>query len=79
MSGILFSRGVYLYRQGVLIAYLGKNSFVLNEQKADKAGRISILDTTLYTDQSIPINLDSANIATEQEKILEELQNLVKI
>ena len=70
---------MYLYRQGVLIAYLGKNSFVLNEQKADKAGRISILDTTLYTDQPIPINLDSANIATEQEKILEELQNLVKI
>ena len=79
MSGILFSQGMYLYRQGVLIASLGQNSFVLNEQKADKAGRILILDTTLDTDQSIPINLDSANTATEQEKNLKELQNLVKI
>ena len=28
----------------VLIAYLGKTSFVLNKQKTDKAGRMLILD-----------------------------------
>ena len=41
---------------GVLIAYLGKTSFVLNKQKTDKAGRILILDVTLDADQYILIN-----------------------
>ena len=35
----------------VLIAYLGKTSFVLNKQKTDKAGRIFILHVTLDADK----------------------------
>ena len=42
---------------GVLIAYLGKKSLVLNKQKTDKAGVILILDITLDVDQYILINL----------------------
>ena len=42
---------------GVLIAYLGKKSFVFNKQKTDKSGRILILDDTLDADQYILINL----------------------
>ena len=41
---------------GVLIAYLGKTSFVLNKQKAVKAERILILDVTLDADKYILIN-----------------------
>ena len=65
---------------GVLIAYLGKKSFVLNEQKTNKAGRMLILDITLDADQYILINLytRNANTEIEQIKILEELQNLLK-
>ena len=63
---------------GVLIAYLGKTSFVLNKQKTDKAGRILILDVTLDADQYILINLYNANTETEQCKIFNELQSLLK-
>ena len=63
----------------VLLAYLGKKSFVLNEQKADKAGRILILDITVDADQYILINLYNANAETEQLKILESFkQSLLK-
>ena len=40
---------------GVQIAYLGKKSIVLNEQKTDKAGSISIHDITLNADQYVLI------------------------
>ena len=63
---------------GVLIAYLGKTSFVLNKQKTVKAGRILILDVTLDADQYILINLYNANTETEQCKIFNELQSLLK-
>ena len=63
---------------GVLIAYLGKISFFLNKQKTDKAGRILILDVTLDADQYILINLYNANTETEQCKIFNELQSLLK-
>ena len=53
-------------------------SFVLNEQKTDNSGRILILDITLDVDQYISINLYNANTETEQVKILEELQSLLK-
>ena len=62
----------------VLIAYLGKASFALNKQKADKAGRILILDVRLDVDQYILINLYNANTTTEQFKIFKKLQNLLK-
>ena len=55
----------------VLIAYVGKTSFVLNKQKTDKCVRILDLDVTLYTDQCILINLYNANTETGQAKILE--------
>ena len=73
---VFFSHGVS-NSCGVLIAYLGTKSFVLNEHKSNKAGRILILDITLDADQYILINLYNAN--TEQAvNILEELQNLLK-
>ena len=58
--------------------YLDKKYFVLNKQKTDKAGKVLILDITIDADQHILINLYNANIETEQVKILEELQNLLK-
>ena len=63
---------------GALIAYLGEKSFVLNEQKTDKAGRGLMFDITLDADQYILINLYNANTDTEQVKILEKLQSLLK-
>ena len=51
--------------RGVLIAYLGKTSFVLNKQKTDKAGRILILDVMFDGDHYILINLYNANTETE--------------
>ena len=60
------------------MAYLDKKSFDLNKQKTDKAWKVLILDITIDADQYILINLYNANIETEQVKILEELQNLLK-
>ena len=62
---------------GVLIAYLGKKSFLFNKQKRDKAGKTLILDVTL--DQYILKKLHNANAETEQVKTLEQLQSLLKI
>ena len=62
----------------ILIAYHGKTYFILNKQKTGKAGRISILDVTLYADQYIVINLCNPNTETEQWKISKELQSLSK-
>ena len=62
----------------VLIVYLGKKSFILNEQKTGKSGIILILNIMLDADQYILINLYNANTETEQVKILEELQSLFK-
>ena len=62
----------------VLIAYLGKMSFVLNKQKIDKAGRILIPNITIDIDQYILINLYNAITETEPVEILEELENLLK-
>ena len=53
-------------------------SFILNKQKKDNAGRILILDIALDVDQYISRNLYNANTETEQVKILEELQSLLK-
>ena len=63
---------------GVLIGYLDKKSFVLNEQETEKAGRILIFDITLDADQYILINLYDVNIKTEQVKVLEGLESLLK-
>ena len=41
----------------VLIAYLGKKSFVLTKPKTDKGGRTMILNITLDSDQFIVIHL----------------------
>ena len=63
---------------GVLVAYLGKTSLVLNKQKTDKTGRILILDVMLDRGQYILLNLDNANTVTEQCKVFNELQSLLK-
>ena len=63
--------------RGVLIAYLGKTSFVLDKQKTDKAGRILILDVMLDGDNYILINLYNANNETAKCKIFNELQSLL--
>lgn len=58
----------------VLIAHLGKMSFVLNKQKANKAGRILIFDVKLDTDQYILINVhNSTKTETEHLKNFKEL------
>ena len=61
---------------GVLIAYLGKTSFVLNKQKTDEAGRILILHVELDGDHYILINLYNSNSETEQYTIFNKLQSL---
>ena len=63
----------------VIIAYLGKTSFVLNKQKIYKAERILICDVTSDVDQYILINLYNENTKTEELKTLKELQSLLKI
>ena len=63
---------------GVLVAYLGKTSLVLNKQKTDKTGRILILDVMLDRGQYILLNLYNADTETEQCKIFNELQSLLK-
>ena len=60
---------------GVLLTYLSKTSFVLNEQKTDKTGRILILDVILDGDHYILINLYNANTETEQCKTFNEPQS----
>ena len=62
----------------VLVAYLGKTSLVLNKQKTDKTGRILIPDVMLDRGQYILINLYNADAETEQCKIFNELQSLLK-
>ena len=62
----------------VLIAYLGKTSFFHNRQKTDKGGRILIFDDMLDRVQYILINLYNANTETEQCKIFNDLQSLLK-
>ena len=73
---VFFSRGTS-NSCGVLIAYLGKTSFVVNKQKTDKAGRILILDVMLDGDNYILINLYNANNETAKCKIFNELQSLL--
>ena len=73
---VFFSHGTS-NSYSVLIAYLGKTSFVLNKLKTDKAGRILVLDVTLDGDHYILINLYNANTETEQCKTLNELQSLL--
>ena len=74
---MFFSRGTS-NSCGVITAYLGKTSFVFNKQKTDKAGRVLILDVTLDTNKYILMNLYNANTETEQVKIVEEFQSLLK-
>ena len=72
-----FSHGV-CNSCGVLIAYLGKNSYILNEQKTDNTGRILIFDITLHADQFVLSKLYNANTVTELVKSLEEFQSMFK-
>ena len=62
-----------------LLTLVKRPLFVLNKQKIDKAGRILILNVMLDADKYILINLYNANTETEQCKVFNELQKLVKI
>ena len=75
---VFFSHGTS-NSYSVLIAYLGKTTFVLNKQKTDKAGRMFILDVMLDGDHYILINLYNANTETEQCKIFNELQSFSNV
>ena len=53
-------------------------SFALHKHKIDQVGRILILNMAVDKDNYIAINLYNANTETEQVKILQELENLLK-
>ena len=53
-------------------------SFALHKHKTDQVGRIFILNMAVDKDNYIAINLYNANTETEQVKILQELENLLK-
>ena len=53
-------------------------SFALHKHKTDQVGRILILNMAVDKDNYIAINLYNANTETEQVKILQELENLLK-
>ena len=56
---------------GVLIAYLGTETFFVNKQETDKEGRILILDVSINDSEYILINLYNAN--TEQIDVLNNM------
>ena len=51
---------------GVLIAYLGTETFFVNKQEIDKEGRILILNVAINDSEYILINLYNANTEKEQ-------------
>ena len=55
---------------GVLISYIGKHNFVVNNQKTDNDGQILILDITINNANFVLINLYNANTETEQVSVL---------
>ena len=58
---------------GVLIAYLGSNSFAAKNKRNDDAVHILILGVTIDNTDYILVNIYSANTETEQIKVLNNL------
>ena len=58
---------------GVLIAYLGTETFFVNKQETDKEGRILILDVSVSDSEYILINLYNANTEKEQIDVLNNM------
>ena len=62
----------------VLISYIGTHNFVVNNQKTDNDGRISIIDVTINDVNFVLINLDNANTEMEQIPLLNNLSSLLE-
>ena len=58
---------------GVLIAYLGTETFFVNKQEIDKEGCILILDVSINDSEYILINLYNANTEKEQIDVLNNM------
>ena len=63
---------------GVLISYIGRHNFVLNNQKTDNNGRILILDVTINDAKFVLMNLYNANTETELVSVLNDLSSLLE-
>ena len=63
---------------GVLISYIGKHNFVVNNQKTDNDSRILILDVTINDVSFVLINLYNYNTETEQVSVLNNLFSLLE-
>ena len=61
-----------------MIAFFGKNKICVNSQVTDKHGRILILDVTIYGSEYILVNFYNANTESEQLKVLNDLNELIK-
>ena len=69
---VIFSHGTSNSR-GVLVVYLGSESFVVKNKINDDAGHILILDVTIDDNDYILVNIYNANTETEQIKVLNNL------
>ena len=63
---------------GVLIAYFGRETFIVKKQQTDKEGRILILDVDINDSEDILINLYNSNTDNEQMDALSSLFELLK-
>ena len=63
---------------GVLICYIGKHNFVVDNQKTDNNGRILILDVAINDVNFVLINLYNADTETEQVSVLNNLSSLLE-
>ena len=73
---VFFSHGTSNSR-GVLIAYLGSQSFVVKNKRNDDAGHILILNVSIDDTDYILVNIYNANTETEQIKVLNNLHLLL--
>ena len=63
---------------GVLITFFGKNEICVNSQTNDKHGQILILDVAIDESEYILVNIYNENIESEQQKVLNDLSELIK-
>ena len=61
-----------------MITFFGKNKISVNSQTNDKNGQILILDVTIDGSEYILVNIYNANIESEQLKVLNDLNELMK-
>ena len=63
---------------GVLITFFGKNEICVNSQTNDKHRQILILDVAIDESEYILVNIYNENIESEQQKVLNDLIELIK-